>query len=102
LVEVAAEPPLKIMRANEDQEGIPEHRVSFGTRGRSSKKPQTPAPVEEEKKEEEESVEVKVPSSEKVQKNFKTFEILEVEQKINQAVKKLAKVEKVDYIKMNK
>jgi hypothetical protein len=56
LVEVAAEPPLKIMRANEDQEGIPEHRVSFGTRGRSSKKPQTPAPIEEEKKEENVSV----------------------------------------------
>lgn len=49
---MAAEPPLKILRANEDQEGIPEHRVSFGTRGRSSKKPQTPIPIEEEKKEE--------------------------------------------------
>ena len=46
--------------------------------------------------------EIKAPTSEIVQKNLKTFEIIEVEQKINLAVKKIAKVEKVDFIKMNK
>ena len=37
-----------------------------------------------------------------VLKNIRKFEILDMEQKINQAVKKVAKIEKVDFIKMNK
>ena len=43
-----------------------------------------------------------VPKSEIVEKNLKNFEIVEIEQKINHFVKKVGKVEKVDYIKMNK
>jgi hypothetical protein len=46
-------------------------------------------------------VQITVPDSE-VQKNLRKFEIVDVEQKINQAVKKVAKIEKVDFIKMNK
>ena len=45
---------------------------------------------------------ISVPRSEIVEKNLKNFEIVEIEQKINHFVKKVAKVEKVDYIKMNK